>query len=167
MIEVTHHRRRASATLFFDENELGTGSAHSPVYEKITAAVRQTIMTYISTSLRNALLAVVAATLAACSGGGYGAAPSSDPPPGDGRTIDATPSLSFTPGTLTVNAGETVTFAFGGIGHNVFFDAQAGAPADIGGINTNVSVTRVFNTAGTYHYDCHIHPGMRGTVVVN
>ena len=77
------------------------------------------------------------------------------------------PSLSFTPGTLTVNAGETVTFAFGGIGHNVFFDAQTGTPADIGGTNANVSVTRVFNTAGTYHYSCHIHPSMRGTVVVN
>ena len=123
-------------------------------------------MIHIGTSLRNALLAVVAATLAACSGGGYGTNPTTAPP-GDGRTISATPSLAFTPGTLTVNAGETVTFAFGGIGHNVFFDAQAGTPADIDGINTHVSVTRVFNTAGTYHYNCHIHPGMRGTVVVN
>ena len=122
-------------------------------------------MTHIGTSLRNALLAVVAATLAACSGGGYGTSPSG--PPVDGKTVAATSSLSFTPGTLTVNAGETVTFAFGGIGHNVFFDAQAGTPADIDGVNTNVSVTRVFNTAGTYHYSCHIHPSMRGTVVVN
>jgi plastocyanin len=122
-------------------------------------------MTQIGTSLRNALLAVVAATLAACGGGGYGTGPSA--PPGDGRTVSATPSLAFTPGTLTVNAGETVTFAFGGIAHNVFFDAQAGTPADIDGINANSSVARVFNTAGTYHYSCHIHPGMRGTVVVN
>ena len=122
-------------------------------------------MTHIGTILRNAFLTVGAATLAACSGSGYGAGPSG--PPGDGKTIAATPSLSFTPGTLTVNAGETVTFAFGGIGHNVFFDAQAGTPADIDGVNANVSVTRVFNTAGTYHYTCHIHPSMRGTVVVN
>jgi plastocyanin len=124
-------------------------------------------MTQIGTSLRNALLAVVAATLAACGGGGYGTAPGPSTPPGDGRTVSATPSLAFTPGTLTVNAGETVTFAFGGIGHNVFFDAQAGTPADIDGVNTNTSVTRVFNTAGTYRYTCHIHPSMRGTVVVN
>lgn len=122
-------------------------------------------MTNKGTFPRNAFLTVVAATLAACSGSGYGAGPSG--PPGDGKTIAATPSLSFTPGSLTVNAGETVTFAFGGIGHNVFFDAQAGTPADIDGVNANVSVTRVFNTAGTYHYSCHIHPSMRGTVVVN
>jgi len=125
-------------------------------------------MTHIGTSLRNAFLAVVAATLAACGGGGgYGTGPTSGPPAGDGRTISATPSLAFTPGTITVNAGETVTFAFGGIGHNVFFDTQAGTPGDIDGVNANVSVTRVFNTAGTYHYSCHIHPSMRGTVVVN
>ena len=125
-------------------------------------------MTRIDTSLRNAFLAVVAATLAACGGGsGYGTGPTSGPPAGDGRTISATPSLAFTPGTITVNAGEAVTFAFGGIGHNVFFDAQAGTPADIDGINANVSVTRTFNTPGTYHYTCHIHPSMRGTVVVN
>ena len=122
-------------------------------------------MTNKGTFPRNAFLTVVAATLAACSGSGYGAGPSG--PPGGGKTIAATPSLSFTPGSLTVNAGETVTFAFGGIGHNVFFDAQAGTPADIDGVNANVSVTRVFNTAGTYHYSCHIHPSMRGTVVVN
>lgn len=124
-------------------------------------------MTHIGTSLRNAFLAVVAATLAACGGSGYSTGPTSGPPPGDGRTVSATPSLAFTPGTLTVTAGQTVTFAFGGIGHNVFFDAQAGTPADIDGVNANVSVTRVFNTAGTYHYSCHIHPSMRGTVVVN
>ena len=152
-------------TLSFHENELGTTSAHSRVYEKTTVAVRQTTMPQIGTSLRNALLAIVAATVAACSGGGYGTGPTA--PPGDGRTVAATPSLSFTPGTLTVSAGQTVTFAFGGIGHNVFFDAQPGTPADIDGVNANVSVTRVFNTAGTYHYSCHIHPNMRGTVVVN
>jgi hypothetical protein len=59
-----------------------------------------------------------------------------------------------------------VTFAFGSVGHNVFFDTAAGAPADIPGINANTSVTRIFNTAGTFTYICHIHPSMQGTVVV-
>ncbi len=108
-------------------------------------------------TLTGALLAM------ACSGNGYGG--STAPPPA-GNTVAATPSLTFTPGTLPVNVGETVTFAFGSVPHNVFFTQQAGAPADIAGNNTNVSITRVFATAGTYTYTCHIHPSMRGTIEV-
>ena len=98
----------------------------------------------------------------ACGGDGYGTA--APPPPNN--TVAATPSLTFTPATLTVNAGETVTFAFGSVPHNVFFAPQAGAPADIAGNNANVSITRTFATAGTYAYTCHIHPSMQATVVV-
>jgi len=65
-----------------------------------------------------------------------------------------------------VTVGQTVTFAFGSLAHNVFFAAQAGAPADIDGLNANTSVQRQFNTQGTYNYTCHIHPQMHGTVVV-
>ena len=110
-------------------------------------------------------LTLVLATLGACGGAGYGS-PTNPSPPGDGRTIAATPSLTFGPASLTVNAADEVTFAFGSVPHNVFFDPQTGAPADIGGSNTNVSVKRVFATAGTYRYTCHIHPFMQGTVVV-
>lgn len=114
--------------------------------------------------MRNAVLTLVAVTLAAC-GGGSGSS-GGITSPGDGRTVNATPSLAFTPGTLTVNAGDVVTFAFGTIAHNVFFDARAGVPADIPGNNASVSTQRTFATPGTYHYTCHIHPGMAGTIVV-
>ena len=100
--------------------------------------------------------------LMACGGKGYG----TTAPPSADKTVAATPSLTFTPGTLPVNVGESVTFAFGSVPHNVFFTQQAGAPADIAGNNTNVSITRTFATAGTYAYTCHIHPSMQGTVVV-
>jgi plastocyanin len=65
-----------------------------------------------------------------------------------------------------VEAGDEVTFAFGSVAHNVFFDAGTGAPADIAGTNAGVSVTRVFPTAGVFHFTCHIHPSMTGTVTV-
>src|SRR3989442_1392461 len=108
-------------------------------------------------TLTGALLAM------ACGSNGYGG---STAPPPPGNTVAPTPSPTFTPGTLPVNVGETVTFAFGSGPHNGFFTQQAGAPADIAGHNTNVSITRGFATAGTYTYPCHIHPSMRGTIEV-
>ena len=63
--------------------------------------------------------------------------------------------------------GGTVTFAFGSVGHNVYFDNDpAGAPADIPGVNSNTNVDRVFGTAGVYTFNCHIHPDMHGTITV-
>jgi len=109
----------------------------------------------------------LAGALLGC-GSGYGStAPvPPPPPPPPGHTVSATDAIVFTPTTLTVAAGQAVTFTFGSIAHNVFFTAQAGAPADIGGDNTNVSVDRVFAAQGSYAYTCHIHPSMHGTVVV-
>lgn len=97
-------------------------------------------------------------------GSSYGS--TAPPPPPPTNTIEATDAIAFMPATLTVAAGTTVTFSFGSIAHNVFFAAQAGAPADISGNNADVSVSRVFAVAGTYAYSCHIHPSMHGSVVV-
>jgi plastocyanin len=107
--------------------------------------------------------------LAACGGsGGYGGttAPPPPPPPPAPNTVNATPSETFAPGTLTVHAGDVVTFAFGSLAHNVFFTPAAGVPADITGNNRSISIVRTFATAGTYEYQCHIHPQMHGSVVV-
>jgi plastocyanin len=51
--------------------------------------------------------------------------------------------------------------------HNVFFDnAPAGAPANITAPSANKNVTLTFPATGTYAYNCHIHPGMKGTITV-
>lgn len=113
---------------------------------------------------RTAVSALVA--LAAC-GGGYSTGPTGDPNPVPAATVDATPSIAFTPSRVVLTRGGTVTFRFGATAHNVYFDnAPAGAPANITGAHSNESVTLTFGTAGTYAYDCHIHPGMSGSVVV-
>jgi plastocyanin len=113
---------------------------------------------------------VLTSLVAAC---GSSTNPYSSPQVDPGTTptssaqVSATPSLAFTPAAVALNVGGTVTFAFGSVGHNVFFDNDpAGAPAAIDGVNANASLQRIFPVAGVYNYYCHIHPGMRGTIVV-
>ena len=118
------------------------------------------------------LISVLLSAAVACSGGGYATGPGTPPPPPPPppptpNSVAATNSLVFTPSTLHVNAGDQVTFSFGSVAHNVFFDAANGAPSNIDGNNANTTVQRTFPTAGTYTYTCHIHPGMSGTVIVN
>ena len=119
-------------------------------------------------SIRYVSLASLAiAALGACGGDSPTEPVNQDPTPVPAATVQAVPSEQFTPGRVTVTVGGTVTFAFGSLAHNVFFDNDpAGAPDNIPDPSANKSVTRTFNTAGTYNYNCHIHPGMRGTVIV-
>jgi plastocyanin len=107
------------------------------------------------------------AFLSACGGSAAGTvtAPPPGPPPMT-ATVNATPAIAFNPTPVTIAPGGTVSFAFGSVAHNVYFDAVAGAPADIPGNNSGASVSRTFMSAGTYVYNCHIHPGMTGTIVV-
>jgi plastocyanin len=107
------------------------------------------------------------ALLSAC--GGSAASTMTAPPPGQGTmtaTVNATPAIAFNPSPVRIVQGGTITFAFGSVAHNVYFDAVAGAPADIPGDNASSSVSRTFTSAGAYVYNCHIHPGMSGTIVV-
>jgi plastocyanin len=76
---------------------------------------------------------------------------------------------AFSPNFVQINAGDTVRFnittAPNGEGHDVTFDAKAGAPANIK-VTLNGVVPRVFTTRGTFHFNCFVHPGMAGDVVV-
>jgi len=112
----------------------------------------------------------IVSIVSGCSSSTYSSAPSTTgtgTPPVSSARVDATPSIAFTPANISLTTGGTVTFAFGSVPHNVFFDNDpAGAPAAIDGVNANVTVQRTFPVAGVYNYYCHIHPGMRGTIVV-
>jgi plastocyanin len=119
--------------------------------------------------------------LAACGGGGSTApANSSGNNTGNQTGGGSTPvapvanqiiaretSNSFDPSSITVAVGTTISFTFQSVAHNVIFDASAnGRPADIPANNSNTTITRQFNTAGTFSYQCTIHAGMTGTVIV-
>jgi plastocyanin len=75
---------------------------------------------------------------------------------------------AYSPVQTDIALGGTVQFVFPGLGHNVFFGSvPAGAPADIPGSVVNQTVSRTFNTRGSFGYNCTIHPGMSGTIVVH
>lgn len=78
-----------------------------------------------------------------------------------------TPGINFSPNRLTIVRGATVIFALGfdGIGHDVRFATQAGAPADIP-VTTRQYVPRVFTTAGDFAFICPTHPEMTGVITV-
>jgi plastocyanin len=75
---------------------------------------------------------------------------------------------TFTPTQVTIKVQQSVAFDFPADEHNVNFRDRAthpGAPTDIA-VTKSQLVTRAFNTVGTYPYDCTLHPGMAGTVIV-
>lgn len=84
--------------------------------------------------------------------------------PGNGA-VNATDANQFVPASITIAPGGTVTWSFASVLHNAVFGGGAGAPSNIA--NTASSqVSRQFPTAGTFVYNCTLHPGMQGTVVV-
>jgi len=130
--------------------------------------------------MRIVFLAVVAM---ACGGGGgddgYTTGPGTSPGTNPGTSSGSanvstyqgddgygTATFSFTPASVTITRGGSVTWSNGnGVAHNVTFAATAGAPANTGNFSSG-TVSRTFNTAGGYSYSCTNHPGMTGTVTV-
>ena len=72
---------------------------------------------------------------------------------------------TFTPPSVTIARGGTVTWTFGARPHNAAFNAVTGAPANVP-TTSNAQVARTFPTAGTFPYVCTLHTGMTGSVTV-
>ena len=72
--------------------------------------------------------------------------------------------FSFSPGSITINVGDTVTWVNNGpTPHSA--TSSSGA-FDTGIFPAGESRSHTFNEAGTFSYICTPHPNMRGTVVV-
>lgn len=94
------------------------------------------------------------------------APPPPPPPPGNSTATVTTPGESFSPQTVTIAAGGTVTWQISGATHNVTFSGAAPTGGSIPDTRSGTSVSRTFPTAGTYNYQCTRHSGMTGQVVV-
>ena len=90
--------------------------------------------------------------------GGGGPPP---PPPSTTNQISVNDNL-FSPASTQVTPGTTVTWTFLGTDtHNVTF---ASGPSS--GNMKSGTFDRTFPNAGTFTYDCTLHPGMSGTIRV-
>jgi plastocyanin len=74
-------------------------------------------------------------------------------------------NFTFTPASLTVKAGTTVTWTNkDDIPHGIASSSNAFTRSKA--LDTNDSFSFTFTTPGTYQYFCYIHPHMVGTIVV-
>ncbi|RPH54850.1 hypothetical protein EHM82_06270 [bacterium] len=94
-----------------------------------------------------------------------------NPPPGcqgvQAKITVANGGTTFSPATITVDAGQPVCWTWSGTAHNVSANDgsfSSGPPLEQGNFQ------RTFNTPGTFGFHCQVHgtptAGMRGTVIV-
>jgi len=91
--------------------------------------------------------------------------PPPPPPPTSSVTV-TTVNTSFSPQTVTIAPGGSVTWQISGARHNVTFSGAAPTGGNVPDTDPGGSATRTFSTAGTYDYQCTRHSGMTGRVVV-
>ena len=83
--------------------------------------------------------------------------------PRDADAVVTIADLSFSPSTVEIKAGETVTWLWddGSVTHDVVFDGGPASPQQSDG-----TWEHRFAERGSYDYRCTIHPWMTGTVIV-
>lgn len=85
--------------------------------------------------------------------------------PTTATVVAADNANTFTPQTVVVALNADVTYSFGARVHNVTYGSTAGAPTNVPDTN-DANIDRTFTTAGDFSYDCTIHAGMTGEVIV-
>jgi plastocyanin len=115
--------------------------------------------------MRRSLVTVSAAgafalVLTAC-GGSSSSKVSNTVPPNAGAIVDMK-NIAFSPATVTIKAGQTVVWKFddGSTAHNITGEGFRSPDRSSG------TFSHTFSKAGDYKYDCTIHSGMNGEVVV-
>ena len=85
---------------------------------------------------------------------------------------DRNGSVSGNDPSVTINAGDTINFAVNSPGHPFYVKTAQGTGTDnlASGVSGNGSesgtVSFTPTSAGTYYYQCSLHNGMYGTIIV-
>jgi plastocyanin len=131
-------------------------------YRRSVAELKEFIMRPMITR-RGALVAVATSMMLAAAvlpGSAQTAPPASTQP-----NVVSIDNFTFTPQTLTVKAGTTVTWTNkDDIPHGIASDKNAFARSRA--LDTDDSYSVTFSTPGIYKYFCYIHPHMTGAIVV-
>ncbi len=115
---------------------------------------------------RIAAIAILLPLVALIACGGYGSQPAATPAPAQNSSQPAVTisGFAFSPATLTVKAGTTVTWTNNDpTAHTVTSDNGA---FDSGNVASNGAFSYTFASAGTFPYHCAIHASMKASVVV-
>ena len=81
--------------------------------------------------------------------------------------VSATDALAFDPKTSTAKVGQIVQWAnTGTVPHNITFSGNASGLDDTA-FSPGSTWQVKFTAAGTYQYQCTIHPGMTATITVS
>ena len=112
------------------------------------------------------LASALAVALAACTTSGSGGSAGAGEPVAT-STVNLPPSYKFQPASISVKAGTTVTWTNNdNFTHSVQFK-DGGLPTEAMLMKPGEQTTYTFATAGTFHYQCSLHPqNMQGTVTV-
>jgi plastocyanin len=94
--------------------------------------------------------------------------------PGHGPTEVDIANYAYSPQTVNIATGDTVIWFWTGLdtNHSITntgadpFDSDPGRNPTSADHHTGEAYSHVFNSAGTFHYFCKVHPFMTGTVVV-
>lgn len=82
------------------------------------------------------------------------------------QTVTIGPAFTFSPATVTIVPGETVTWTWAASGHSTTSDAATGPEVwDSGVQNAGFSFSHLFTTAGTFPYYCKVHSFPGGTAM--
>lgn len=87
------------------------------------------------------------------------------PPDGTPGTTVVISNFSYSPSTLSVSAGDTVTWRNDdNVNHTV--TSNSGSELNSPLLSHGQTYTHVFNSSGNYPYHCTVHPTMAGSVTV-